>query len=498
MHREPTGIEPELQSPPPREIRARPRERWVRRLFVSLGLIVPWLLTCLGFGFQADRAALIAHGVPTTGWVVEKHPAQKKDDSPRVRYHYQAADRTYVIWGSEHPRTFEKLQIGQEVPVLYLIDRPSVGALADDVRERGRYLAESLTLWIFSAILAAIMLPCWLWLETIQRRQRRLARDGIAVRTTSISVTRGQGYKGVQIWWVAYEFEWEGRTQRGRTSVEQNVAEALSQPDAQATVLCDPTNAKRFEIYPAIATLYRVLPPTPESTSATPEWLGAGTILGWGVLILLVGMGVAIARGTFDLGNRPVTEGRFALRGVPAAGGAIQPGGAAPHSDAAIALEQANQLVDKSNIAYEAANQLAAEATAQYKELFSDATLRGFPDNRPQLQVLAQQTVDLFGKAAEQYRLAANFNEEAGRQGIDRPRVEYLSLKMRTFRKLADANEAYRSVPQLVFDETIQDVDALNTRAGRLADDALKLFDQANDLSAQADKSYEKLKGEVK
>ena len=104
----------------------------------------------------------------------------------------------------------------------------------------------------------------------------------------------------------------------------------------------------------------------------------------------------------------------------------------------------------------------------------------------------------MFAKAAEQYRLAANFNEEAGRQGIDRPRVEYLSLKVRTFRKLADANEAYRAVPQLVFDQSIQEVDALNTRAGRLADDALKLFDQANALSALADKSYEKLQGEVK
>ncbi len=106
--------------------------------------------------------------------------------------------------------------------------------------------------------------------------------------------------------------------------------------------------------------------------------------------------------------------------------------------------------------------------------------------------------MDLFGKAAEQYRIAANFNEEAGRQGVDRPRVEYLTLKVQTFRKLADANEAYRSVPQLVFDETIQNVDDLNTRAGRLADDALQLFDQANALSAQADKCYEKLKGDVK
>ncbi len=62
--------------------------------------------------------------------------------------------------------------------------------------------------------------------------------------------------------------------------------------------------------------------------------------------------------------------------------------------------------------------------------------------------------------------MAANFNEEAGRQGVDQSRVEYLRLKVQTFRKLADANEAYRSVPQLFFDEVIQDVDALNTRAG--------------------------------
>ena len=497
MHPNPSDIEPELRSPPPREIHARLRERLVRWLFVNLGLILPWLLTCLGYGFHADRSALRAHGVPTTGWVVEKHPGGKKE-SPQVRYYYKTADRIYVFWNSELPQVFETLWIGQEVPVLHLVDRPSVGALAADVRNGGHYSAEMLALWLLSAILAAVMVPCWLWLETVQRRLRHLARNGIAVRTTAVSVERGQGYRGVQIWWVAYEFELNGRTSRGRTSVIPSVAEALSQPGVQATVLYDPAAPNRFEAYPAITTLYQVLPMSPELSSGSPRLPSVGTVLRLGILILVAGLGVATLRGTFDLGNRPVSDAHVEQPRSPDVGEPEQRDQTTADAKESEALERANQLVNKSNVAYESGSQFAAEAAEKHKELFSDAKLRGFPGSRPQLHDLAQQTVDLFGKAAEQYRIAAILNEDASRQGVDPPRVEYLSLKVQTFRKIAEANEAYQAVARLIFDESIQDANELRTRAGRLADHALQLFKESDGLSTQADESYGKLKGEVK
>ncbi len=293
----PTVGELEIK-PPPRTVRSRARVWLVRWLFVCFALILPWLMVSLGIALQKDRVTLRDRGVQAVGKVISKHPQSKS--LPRVKYQYQIAAQTFVLWDSALPAVFERLQIGDEVSVLVLPDQPAVAELADSVRAGG-YSSGALTLWLLSTILFVIMVPCWTWVEILQRRLRHLARNGVAARTTSVSVTRGAYYQGVQIYWASYDFHAKSKKHHGRTSVVQSVANDLSQPSTQAIVLYNPDDPNRFELLLAITTHYQIVPADSKSTFIR-------IVFECVVLLLILGLGVAIQQGTLEVGRNAAVE----------------------------------------------------------------------------------------------------------------------------------------------------------------------------------------------
>ena len=159
---------------------------------------------------------------------------------------------------------------------------------------------------------------------------------------------------------------------------------------------------------------------------------------------------------------------------------------------------QANKQVDEANTASQAANALVPQAVAKYRELFSEANLQGYPGNRDQYKANAQEAVDLFAKSAEQYRLAANKLEEASKQSVKKPLSDYWTLKVQSFRKLADSKEAFGKLVHLLLDESIPDIDALNEKLGPLVDQATQLSDESDKLDAEAQKIQDANKAEFK
>ena len=255
-------------------------------------------MTSCGVALQRDRITLRDRGVQTVGKVMSKHPQSKSP--PRVKYQYQATGQTFVLWDSALPAVFERLQIGEEVTVLVLPDKPAVAELADNVRAGG-YSTGALTLWLLSTILFVIMVPCWIWIEVVQRRLRRLARYGVAVRTTAVRVSLGAYYKGTQIYWAEYDFHAKSKTYHGRTSVVQSVADDLSQPNAQAIVLYNPNDTDRFELLPAITTHYPIVPVGSKSAVVRIMFECVA-------LLLVFGLGIAIQQGTLDVGRNEAVE----------------------------------------------------------------------------------------------------------------------------------------------------------------------------------------------
>jgi len=147
-----------------------------------------------------------------------------------------------------------------------------------------------------------------------------------------------------------------------------------------------------------------------------------------------------------------------------------------------------NTLVDESNALASEANSLAEQAGVKYKELFSEANLAGLPGNRERLKALAQETADLAGKSARQYRASAAKLEEATAQLVDSTVVDYWSLKVKAYQKFADSKDAFARVALALLDTTIQDADQLGEKLSSLTDEALALDKEHAELAARADR----------
>ena len=158
----------------------------------------------------------------------------------------------------------------------------------------------------------------------------------------------------------------------------------------------------------------------------------------------------------------------------------------------------ANKHVEEANAASQAGNDLVAQIGPKYKELFNEANLQGFPGNREQYKAKAQETVELFNKSAEQYRLAASKLEEASRQAVKQPLIDYWSLKVQSFRKLADSKQAFGKLVQLLLDESITDMNALNEKVGPLVDEAVRLDGESDKLGVEAQKIQDAHKDVIK
>ena len=149
---------------------------------------------------------------------------------------------------------------------------------------------------------------------------------------------------------------------------------------------------------------------------------------------------------------------------------------------------QANKQLEQVDAASQAGDAFITQAVPQYLELFGEANLKGYPGNREQYKAKAQDTLDLFGKATAQYRLAGDQLDEACRQPVKKPLSDYWTLKAQGYRKLADSKDAYANLVRLLLDETITDMDTLNVKVEPLINLAQKLNDEFDKLSADAQK----------
>ncbi len=149
---------------------------------------------------------------------------------------------------------------------------------------------------------------------------------------------------------------------------------------------------------------------------------------------------------------------------------------------------KANKLIEDGNTAVEAANKFTLEASPKYDELFSETNLQGFPGNREQMKASAQEVADLFGKSAEQFRVAATKFEEATKQAVDSKVAEYWTAKVQAFQKMAEAKDAVRKIALILTDDTVENIEQFTERATPLSKNAQQLNSEAEQFTATADK----------
>ena len=252
--------EPELTSPPPRLIAARLRERLVRWLFVTLTLIVPAALSYFGYVSQKTLSALIDHGATTVGKVVERRPPHKKS-LPHLVYEYQVDGQSYRVTEGREKSVWDKTLLGTEAPIRYLPESPGDAYTEHEMQTASGTSPTAIGLWIVSAVLIVFSGPFWLYLELRQARVRHVVRYGVPTAGVVTEVDR-YGPASYDQWRVKYAFApTPESTREGTAYLHGSDVKALG-PGTVVTVIVDPTNEKRFELYSAAAKLYRVVPDT--------------------------------------------------------------------------------------------------------------------------------------------------------------------------------------------------------------------------------------------
>ena len=252
-------LEPELTIPPPRLIAARLRERLVRWLFATLTLILPAALSYFGYVSQKTLSALVDHGATTVGKVVERRPPHKKS-LPHLVYEYKVDGQTYRVTEGREKEVWKATLLGTEAPIRYLPENPGNAYTEHELQTASGTSPTAMALWIVSAVLIVFSGPFWLYLELRQARVRHVVRYGVPTAGIVTSVDR-YGPASYDQWRVKYAFAPTSDTTReGTAYLHGGDLKALGDPGAIATVLVDPANAKRFELYSAVAKLYRVVP----------------------------------------------------------------------------------------------------------------------------------------------------------------------------------------------------------------------------------------------
>jgi len=251
--------EPELLGAPPRRIAARLRERLVRWLFATLAIILPVALSYFGYVSQRTLRALADHGVTTVGKVVERRPPHK-NSLPHLVYEYQVAGQTYRVTEGREKSVWSATLLGTEAPIRYLPENPGNAYTEHEFQTAGGTSPMAMALWIVSGVLFIFSGPFWLYLEWKQARVRHLVRHGLP--TAGVLTSAGRyGPSSYDQWRVKYVFAPTAETTReGTAYLVGSDLKTLGGQGATATVLVDPANENRFELYSAAAKLYRVVP----------------------------------------------------------------------------------------------------------------------------------------------------------------------------------------------------------------------------------------------
>ena len=149
---------------------------------------------------------------------------------------------------------------------------------------------------------------------------------------------------------------------------------------------------------------------------------------------------------------------------------------------------KANELVDVGNKSVDEANKASTDAANKFSELFSQANITDFPENRDALKSKVAETAGLFDKSIASLKTAADKFEEASKLKVDDKFKEYLTTMAQSYRKKADVNESAKKMVLLLGDTSIDGPEGLVSKMQPLKEQNDKLKKEQSDLEAKAQK----------
>jgi hypothetical protein len=287
-------LEPELRTPSPRTLRPTFRTRFTRWLFFTMSVLVPGGLIAAGYFQQQEFAALLDHGASTTATVADRIKADDKDSLPRLKLAYHVNGADYALFEPRPREVWAESKVGDKEDIVYLPEHPGTSASKKTLSSGNKTSPDTVALYIVAGIIALITLPCWAYVVHCVRRTRRLLTDGVPVsgRLLEVSFYMYGQYR------VRYEFELNGETIPGKGYIEAAAVSGLGPVGGRTTIVYDPLNPRRFDLYPVMKKFYTIVPTetrfgfpvTPQTFGATALWLLFAVV--GGTIVSELGLGV--------------------------------------------------------------------------------------------------------------------------------------------------------------------------------------------------------------
>ena len=132
------------------------------------------------------------------------------------------------------------------------------------------------------------------------------------------------------------------------------------------------------------------------------------------------------------------------------------------------------------------ANRNSANAQPLFQQLLGDVDTLGLAKVREQQRDAARKISDTFGRAAEQFRLAATHLDDWAALNPDEKTMAYLTTKKRGYTLAAQAHDVNQEILRLVLDDSIRTLDELLPKLQEAAARRDALQKSSTEAEAQA------------
>jgi hypothetical protein len=248
----------ELLAAPPRSVVKGWRARLATWMFAGLTLILPGVLSIVGYRSQVTFQRTLERGIKATAQVVEKRPPHK-NSSPQLVFEYRVDGAAHRIAETRTREVWAATPIGSEAAIVYLPEDPAAAYTEHQIATAGGTASTAAVCWMISAILALVSAPVWIYLERKSSKLRRLARSGRPTVGTVTAVARFGGSTHDH-WSLKYEFSTPMTGAReGRSYVTGVEVGEIGDVGSKTTVVFDPDDERNYELYAAVVKQYRIL-----------------------------------------------------------------------------------------------------------------------------------------------------------------------------------------------------------------------------------------------
>lgn len=258
MSSDATAVEPELCGPLPRTVRARLRRRAIRWCLVCLLIALPGSLLWEAHRRQEKYDTLRRDGIETRAVAMSKSQELVRWSTYYYgNFRYFNGRREYLIQEVLDAKEFKTFKIGRVRRVIYSSEDPAYSWFKEDLE--ANETSSIAILWkVAAGIVAAVLLMILLGSEVERARLRRLAVGGIPFLVDTVNISDESKRKDGTQWVLTYYFDHGGRTYEGRVPISAAIAERLSESDDPLTVLRDPKDPSRHELYIRIARSFKI------------------------------------------------------------------------------------------------------------------------------------------------------------------------------------------------------------------------------------------------